>query len=340
MNETDVREELIRPLLRRLGYRQGSDANILTEKTLRYEKAFLGRKKSNDPPLIGRADYICEVVSYGRWVVEAKPPSEPLTLDDAQQAHTYAAHPEIAALFFLVTNGRVFRLYRTSHPDAPDLEWAHDETSATFPILENILGPDAIKKNLAVASIDIGKPLAKGFGSTIRLSGGTVTYLEHRSSSPAFGDLSSLDGAQASVIGKTVSRTSDGLIEARLELRGPYTVWDAINQMAGVDVFVFRCSDEFVSKDVAAPSIFQNLVRGSIATGAQIPRLPGQPRAMQLPFGVTMKAYTEAIGSVEDDRFRGTFQIAYEFELRGGSGFGLPSAVALSAHGLFDIAVA
>src|ERR1039458_2214520 len=70
MNETDVRETIVRPLIERLGYRHGTDANIITEKTLRYEKAFLGRKNpKKDPPLVGRADYICEVVSFGRWVV-------------------------------------------------------------------------------------------------------------------------------------------------------------------------------------------------------------------------------------------------------------------------------
>jgi hypothetical protein len=38
MNETDVRETIVRPLIQRLGYRHGTDANIITEKTLRYER--------------------------------------------------------------------------------------------------------------------------------------------------------------------------------------------------------------------------------------------------------------------------------------------------------------
>ncbi len=112
MNETDVREILVRPLIDQLGYRHGTEATVITEKTLRYEKAFLGRKNpKKDPPLVGRADYICEVVSYGRWVIEVKSPAEPLSQDVVEQAHTYASHPEIAATFFLVTNGRLFRLY-------------------------------------------------------------------------------------------------------------------------------------------------------------------------------------------------------------------------------------
>jgi hypothetical protein len=101
MNETDVREIVVRPLIERLGYRHGTDANIRTEQTLTYARSFLGRKNpKKDPPLVGRADYICEVISFGRWVVEVKAPGEELTRDVVDQAHSYAAHPEIAATFF------------------------------------------------------------------------------------------------------------------------------------------------------------------------------------------------------------------------------------------------
>jgi hypothetical protein len=44
MNETDVREIIVRPLLERLGYRHGTDANIRTEQRLTYAHTFLGRK--------------------------------------------------------------------------------------------------------------------------------------------------------------------------------------------------------------------------------------------------------------------------------------------------------
>lgn len=45
MNETDVREIIVRPLLHRLGYEHGTVANIRTEVPLRYDRAFLGRKQ-------------------------------------------------------------------------------------------------------------------------------------------------------------------------------------------------------------------------------------------------------------------------------------------------------
>src|SRR5687768_3447727 len=69
MNETDVRETIVRPFIHALGYAYGTPNHIRTEYPLRYGKTFLGRKNpSKDPDLRGRADYICEVVSHGRWV--------------------------------------------------------------------------------------------------------------------------------------------------------------------------------------------------------------------------------------------------------------------------------
>jgi hypothetical protein len=105
----------VRPLIEGLGYGHDAETRILTEKILRYDRSFLGHKNpKKDPPFAGRADYICEVISFGRWVVEVKSPSKELSQDVVEQAHTYAMHPEIAASFFLITNGRKFCLYETS----------------------------------------------------------------------------------------------------------------------------------------------------------------------------------------------------------------------------------
>src|SRR5688500_14442416 len=123
MNETDVREIIVRPLLARLGYAHGTASTIRTEVPLSYNHAFLGRKKpTKDPPLRGRADYVCDVTSFGRWCVEVKAPHQTLSDDDIAQAHTYAAHPEISASYFLITNGREFRLFATGALSAPILQ--------------------------------------------------------------------------------------------------------------------------------------------------------------------------------------------------------------------------
>ncbi|NIA70341.1 type I restriction enzyme HsdR N-terminal domain-containing protein [Pelagibius litoralis] len=353
MNEADVREMIVRPLLHKLGYRQGTEANILTEKRLSYSKAFLGRKKpSKDPDLVGRADYICEIVSFGRWVVEVKAPSQELTVDDAHQAHTYAAHPEIGAVFSLLTNGREFQLYRLSAPDEPIFSWRTDETEALMPNIENLLGPEAIKRRVHVP-VDLKKPLAKGYNSKIQLSGGHLEYTRHSTDVQAFQDsIGHMDGMRASVIGEAAYRLPDGRIQGELDLAGPYSVLDQINKAAGMDVLVFSTADEFISNNVESPTIFQNVVRAALRPGVEFPIPPGVPPALvgqapgavkfPLPFGFAMTAFTEAVGYIQDDRFRGTFDIIYDFRFDS-----VPSAIQamlppqmdLRGEGTFDIII-
>ena len=209
MNETDVRETIVRPLIERLGYRHGTDANIITEKTLRYEKAFLGRKNpKKDPPLVGRADYICEVVSFGRWVVEVKAPAESVSQDAVEQAHTYASHPEIAATFFLVTNGRTFQLYETSKLLEPALAWEYEDEDDNWLRLFNLLSPEAFRKRARLTLVDPGMPLGIGLASRLRIIGGTVTYEEHKGNHP-FLQADSLNGMALPVVGGYVTRGDD-----------------------------------------------------------------------------------------------------------------------------------
>ncbi len=61
LNETDVREEIVAPLIRNLGYRSGTENNVIREQSLRYPRAFLGHKNpGKDPIRRGKADYILE----------------------------------------------------------------------------------------------------------------------------------------------------------------------------------------------------------------------------------------------------------------------------------------
>ncbi len=341
MNETDVREILVRPFLTMLGYKQGTEANIKTEISFRYGQAFLGRKSpATDPKLKdlrGRADYVCEVVSYGRWIVEVKNPTDALTVDDAQQAHTYAAHPEVAALFYVVTNGRMFRLYRVSYPDTPLFEWKTEETETYFEALFNILSPEAIKKRVFVP-VDLGKPIGRGYASSLQIIGGKVSYGHHTSSDPKFQPgLAQMNGANAAIIGIDVERDDTGKIVGTLKVAGPYSFWDDLNKAAGLENYVFKTSDEYVSIEAENPTIFQNLENVTISKGTPVQILPGQPK-FPLPFNVQMVAYTEATGFLVGMEFKGTFGIAYNVIFgREGAMFGLPPALSLAGEGVFEV---
>jgi hypothetical protein len=216
MNETDAREIVIRPLLARLGYAHGTENNIRTEVPLRYDRAFLGRRASQrDPPLRGRADYICEVIGYGRFTVEVKSPNVELSQDDVEQAHTYSAHPEIAASHFLVSNGREFRLYATGMLDQPILSWRYEDTEANLMALYNAIGPAVIRRRSERARPLPGKPLGRGIGPRVRIVGGEVRYGEHHTNHPLLQGHDPLNGTRAGIRRGEVARTDDGRIPGR-----------------------------------------------------------------------------------------------------------------------------
>ena len=310
MNETDVREIIVRPLLEQLGFRHGTQANIRTEQTLKYARAFLGRKNpSKDPPLTGRADYICDVISFGRWVVEVKAPNEGLTRDAIEQAHTYSAHPEIAAAYFLVTNGREFQLYQTAHLDKPVLQFSHDELQQNVLKLFNIVGPEAIRKRAKGATADPGMPLGAGLASKLEIIGGEVRYDDHNSNSPLF-DTSMINGLTLPVTGGFVERDVDGRLRAHVNVAKAAAMFRDLSDLLSVDGYDFYAANEFISTNVEDPTIFQNLLEVNTVAGTPI-NVPGIG-TVPLPFSMSMVSWTEAVGFVEDDMFRGTMQLTYD----------------------------
>jgi hypothetical protein len=316
MNETDVREVVIRPFIESLGYRHGTANNIRTEAILRYPYRFLGKKKpASDPKLLGRADYICEVVSYGRWIVEVKSPSRQLSLEDVEQAHSYAAHPEIGAAHFLLTNGREFRVYVTGDLESPLLHWSYSEIVSRAVEITNMLGPEAVKLRGKANILLRSKALALGLGSEVEVTGGVLEYETYDCENSAQqAALASFAGLRATVSGGDAGRDDEGMIRARFKLLGPTKVWDEMNRAAGIEYYEFKCSDDYVSTDVQKPSIFQGTT--SIAAGTSISGLPGLPPGLNfLPFELRCNAFSQATGYLSGKRFLGTFVIIYVTEL-------------------------
>jgi hypothetical protein len=315
MNEADVREIIVRPLLHRLGYRHGTEANIRTEVTLRYPKAFLGRKKPKDPGLEGRADYICEVISYGRWVVEVKSPSEPLDQNTIQQAHTYAAHPEVAAAYFLVTNGREFQLHQTGVLDQAALAWQHAQTEEFAVPLFNVVGPQAIRERSKLLKVDAAKPLGRGLSSEVTIIGGRVTYEEHSSTTPLMPN-DAIQGLTLPVTGGWIRRAEDGRLYAHVEVAKAAALFQDFKDAIGAaDDYDFFSADEYISDDPLSPTIFQSLYENETRPGSLI-SIPGLGK-IPLPFGFTLKAFTEAVGFVEEGFFRGTMRLDYDVTMTG-----------------------
>lgn len=314
MNESDVREAVVRPLLERLGYKLGTLANIRTEVSLRRPFVQLGRRKASDPPLRGRADYICDAISYGRWVVEVKAPNEDLGPEDVYQAHSYATHPEVAAAFFLLTNGRTFELYEASRLDKALLRWAFDETEQHLLTLENVLGYDALVRRSRLVRPDVGKPLGRGLPSKAKIVGGTVSFGRHHSVHPLFQN-DVINGTQSGVAGDFVSRLEDGRLLAQVTTKGPYQSWEMMNRAAGIENFKFLSSDQFLSTDPDAPSIFQNVFEAHLRAGTPVEVRVPQPMTVPAPIGFVCSAFTQAVGFVEGDEFKGALDFEFHYQI-------------------------
>jgi len=310
MNETDVRETIVRPLIESLGYKHGTEANIRTEQRLRYGKAFLGRKNpAKDPDLVGKADYICEVISFGRWIVEVKAAGKAISRDDIEQAHTYAAHPEVAATHFIVTNGREFRLFQTSLLEHPLLTWEYHEAQANHLRLLNLLGPEAVRARARANLPDPGEPLGKGLASRLSVSGGMIHLEEHFGDNP-FVPSSSLNGLKLPVIGGYVHRTDDNRIFGRVELANAAALF-----LMDADIFntsEFISAAKYISHDPEHPTIFQGIKSVTVPAGFEI-NIPGTGK-VPTPFEYSIKTFTEAVGFVDQGSFCGTMRLAYDFD--------------------------
>ncbi|MGG0656428.1 hypothetical protein [Rummeliibacillus pycnus] len=107
MNESDIREEFIAPLLKVLGYGAGTINNIIREKSLSLNSPYhrVGRKRV-------QIDYIPTIRLKSFWIIEAKPGNKKeMDMGDLLQAHLYAIHPEIQARFIVLINGWEIRIF-------------------------------------------------------------------------------------------------------------------------------------------------------------------------------------------------------------------------------------
>lgn len=252
-NETDVREEILAPLIRQLGYRSGTENEVIREQSLRYPRAFIGRKKPNsDPILRGKADYILEAGGAVRWVIEAKAPDVEIDVDSIEQAFTYANHPEVRAVFFVLSNGRQLSVFQTNQgPDqAPVLELAYEELNEKLPVLANLLGPDALQRDFPSVAPDLGAPLGPGLRSVARIANGLIRYEENSLGNHVLSEL------QTGITEGAVERDDNGNMVAFLRTHGPSQSLQELNERLGLASFEMVSGDGEISVNPDNPTTF------------------------------------------------------------------------------------
>lgn len=104
--EDSVREELILPMLKTLGFSATGENKIHRSKSVSHPFVQTGSGKHQ---LTSIPDYLLEVSGKYAWVLDAKAPNEDIkTGKNVEQTYFYAIHPEIRVLIYALCNGREF----------------------------------------------------------------------------------------------------------------------------------------------------------------------------------------------------------------------------------------
>ncbi|MFT3721735.1 type I restriction endonuclease [Pseudorhodoferax sp.] len=110
--EDAVREDLIAPLLRRLGYKATGTVRMQRSKTLVHPFVMIGSRK-NQVSIV--PDYTLYVDDEPAAIIEAKGPREQIVSSHhVEQAYSYAIHPEVRVDVYALCNGRELVVYSVS----------------------------------------------------------------------------------------------------------------------------------------------------------------------------------------------------------------------------------
>lgn len=302
-NEADVREEILAPLLSYLGYKTGTPSNIIREQSLRYPRAFIGKKNTNkDPILRGVADYICEVNGSVRWVIEAKSPNIDITLEDIEQTYTYANYPEVRAVYFCITNGKELKIYQTNlGPNTdPLISLRYDNLNDSLQTLENLIGPKALLRDHPRQVIDVREPIGPGLRSIVRITNGHIIYKTNSLNIPI------LNGLTIGITNGAVERDEQGHLVAFLKTLSPYQSLQLLNEKLGVAQFEVVSTDKTVSIDKNNPTIFRAQHKIILPAGERVLNMLTWEE-VELPMNVTCNVETIASGTLQEYTFSGQF---------------------------------
>ncbi|HNI98922.1 MAG TPA: DNA methyltransferase, partial [Leptospiraceae bacterium] len=143
--EDSVREVIILPLLKALGYEQNS---IIRSKSLNHPFLKVGSKKI---PIKLIPDYVLKIEDNFAWVLDAKAPNEKIiNSDHVEQVYSYAAHPEIRSIYFALCNGLEFSLYRREATDEPILYFALESIDDHWKTLKRYISSESFQAGKSI----------------------------------------------------------------------------------------------------------------------------------------------------------------------------------------------
>ena len=148
--EDSVREVIILPILRELGYTHDT---IVRSKSLQNPFRKVGTRRVN----VIVPDYVMRVASNFAWVLDAKAPKQKVVNDEnVEQAYSYATHPEIRSNYFALCNGIEFSLFRTANPAEPILFFEVEDIENQWEALKKYLSPDSFQTGKNISQTTVG----------------------------------------------------------------------------------------------------------------------------------------------------------------------------------------
>lgn len=153
--EDAVREEIIAPLIRDLGYKPTGTNKVVRSRALEHPFVSIGsvKKKINIIP-----DYLLLVDERPCLALEAKAPSEPVDdPDHVSQAYSYAIHREVKAQWFGLCNGYELALYNVDDVSSvPRKRWSLKTLEESWEDLVRYLVPSMISDHHRKRAKDFG----------------------------------------------------------------------------------------------------------------------------------------------------------------------------------------
>jgi hypothetical protein len=141
--EDAVREELVAPLLRRLGYMPSGEVRVQRSKALTHPFVRIGTRKHNVKII---PDYTLWYGDTALLVLDAKSPSESVERSEhVEQAYSYAIHPEVRARHYALCNGRRLVVFDTNEWDAI-LDVQIHEVDSRWADVQRVLLPRHLKE--------------------------------------------------------------------------------------------------------------------------------------------------------------------------------------------------
>lgn len=136
--EDSVREEIILPIIKGLGYNPQTPNKIIRSRKLLNPYVSIGSKRKK---IYIIPDYLFEINNKPAWILEAKSPKEKITKSKhLEQAYSYAIHSEVRTRFYALCNGIEFALYDIYEKE-PVLQFQTCSLPANWESLKKILSP-------------------------------------------------------------------------------------------------------------------------------------------------------------------------------------------------------